>query len=155
MAFVRIKKIKGREYAYLVENTWKEKQSKQKVLKYLGSVLKLGDTEEVDSSQEAYATLVDDLLKQTMLKLSFNAMGPYLKREDITVDLEKREIRRGKRPVVLRVNEGFLCSDTWQQLHDLKLKKDQRGAEQFAKSILESGLRIAPEMVVRLFELMQ
>ena len=30
MAFFRIKKIKGNEYVYLVENEWKKKSSRQK-----------------------------------------------------------------------------------------------------------------------------
>src|SRR3989344_5881813 len=38
MAFFRIKKIKGKEYAYIVENEWKKKGSRQKVMGYLGRV---------------------------------------------------------------------------------------------------------------------
>ena len=40
MAFIRIKKIKGIEYAYIVENSWQENKVKQKVKKYLGKVYK-------------------------------------------------------------------------------------------------------------------
>ena len=36
MAFFRIKKIKGNEYVYLVENEWKKKSSRQKVKGYIG-----------------------------------------------------------------------------------------------------------------------
>jgi hypothetical protein len=36
MAFIRIKKIKGRAYLYLVQNIWKKNGSRQKVVKYLG-----------------------------------------------------------------------------------------------------------------------
>ena len=40
MAFIRTKKIKGAEYAYIVENQWKRKgkKVKQKSKKYLGRV---------------------------------------------------------------------------------------------------------------------
>ena len=38
MAFFRIKKIKGKEYTYLVENEWKRKGSRQKVKGYLGRI---------------------------------------------------------------------------------------------------------------------
>ncbi|MBW6451293.1 MAG: hypothetical protein K0B02_01000 [DPANN group archaeon] len=34
--FIRKKIIKGHEYWYLVENTWENKTSKQKVIRYLG-----------------------------------------------------------------------------------------------------------------------
>ena len=40
MAFFRTKKIKGKEYAYIVENEWKRKGSRQKVKGYLGRVYK-------------------------------------------------------------------------------------------------------------------
>jgi len=42
MVYVRIKKIKGKEYAYLVENKWnkKLKRPKQKVKAYLGKFYK-------------------------------------------------------------------------------------------------------------------
>ncbi len=43
MAFIRIKKVRGQEYAYLVESKWDAEKhtSRQIVLKYLGSVEKL------------------------------------------------------------------------------------------------------------------
>jgi len=37
MAFVRIKRIKGRTYYYLVESRREGKRVRQKVLKYLGA----------------------------------------------------------------------------------------------------------------------
>lgn len=40
MAFIRIKKIAGHEYKYLVVNVRKNGKVKQKVLKYLGKVEK-------------------------------------------------------------------------------------------------------------------
>ena len=40
MAFVRVKKISGSEYAYLVENTWTERGTRQRVGKYLGRIYK-------------------------------------------------------------------------------------------------------------------
>ena len=44
--FIRIKKIKGKEYAYLVKNTWKKrkKSSRQTSSSYLGKVIKLKKT---------------------------------------------------------------------------------------------------------------
>jgi len=82
-------------------------------------------------------------------------MGQYLKKDNLIVDLQKREIRKGKRPIVLRVNEGFLCTDTWQQLHTFSSKKDAAGAQSFAKHILEAGLHISSSTVVTLFEKMR
>ena len=38
MAFVRVKRINGGTYAYLVENSWTRKGTRQKVSRYLGKV---------------------------------------------------------------------------------------------------------------------
>ena len=55
MAFIRNKKIAGKEYAYLVQNKWykrrhkgKNKGPRQKVSKYLGRVHVLGKVNDVD-----------------------------------------------------------------------------------------------------------
>ncbi|MBL7055291.1 hypothetical protein ISS07_00085 [Candidatus Woesearchaeota archaeon] len=37
MAFIRVKKIKGNEYFYLVENVREKGKIRQKVLKYIGT----------------------------------------------------------------------------------------------------------------------
>lgn len=50
MAFIRIKKIKGKEYAYLIKNKWTKKGPRQKASKYLGPVIKLD--ENLDNSSE-------------------------------------------------------------------------------------------------------
>ena len=39
--FVRVKNIKGRKYAYLVENEWTPWGSRQRVTKYLGKLVSL------------------------------------------------------------------------------------------------------------------
>ena len=40
MTFFRIKKIKGKEYIYMVENEWTGKSSRQKVKGYLGKAFR-------------------------------------------------------------------------------------------------------------------
>ncbi len=37
MAFIRSKKIKGKQYYYIVESYWKNGRSQQRVLMYLGT----------------------------------------------------------------------------------------------------------------------
>lgn len=43
MAFIRIKKIKGHDYYYLVKNQWDpvKKKSTQQIIKYLGNIKNL------------------------------------------------------------------------------------------------------------------
>ncbi|MBI2580887.1 hypothetical protein HYV85_03700 [Candidatus Woesearchaeota archaeon] len=40
MVFIRIKRISGKEYAYLVANNWTGSGPRQKVSKYLGKVIR-------------------------------------------------------------------------------------------------------------------
>ena len=48
MAFFRIKKIKGNEYAYRVENEWKKGTSVQKVKGYLGRVFRFEKSQQIE-----------------------------------------------------------------------------------------------------------
>src|SRR3990167_2170202 len=40
MAFIRTKRVSGKEYAYLVANSWTASGPRQKVAKYLGRVIR-------------------------------------------------------------------------------------------------------------------
>jgi hypothetical protein len=39
--FIRAKSVKGKKYAYLVENIWKKGKVKQVVKKYIGKIVSL------------------------------------------------------------------------------------------------------------------
>lgn len=65
MVYIRIKRIKNHDYAYLVKNTWIDKKPKQTIVKYLGNVSRL----RIDDIPEEYMT---DRIKLFLQRLNQN-----------------------------------------------------------------------------------
>lgn len=134
--FVRTKKIKNKEYAYLVENEWTSKGTRQKVKKYLGKIIRplriTPNSYRIDEEKQ-YKEIVKEL---------------------ITHELENHKIKEtGK--IVIAMNEGFLCKETSKQLLDLKADKEGRPdkeGERLATALLEAGLNLQGEEFGKLFE---
>lgn len=81
MVFVRIKKLKGNEYAYLVANEWTINGSRQRVKAYLGRVIKpLREKEKItDVSNLEYRQAILALAKQELINHGFS--------EELTYDI--------------------------------------------------------------------
>ena len=152
MVFVRIKKLKGREYAYLVENEWTINGSRQKVKKYLGRVikpLKRKETE-TDINNLEYKQAILELVKQELLNHGFSKELTF---ENTHVNLNKHEITKAGRKVVIALNEGFLCSQTLKDALEIELKgHEEQAGTQLAKTLLEMGLGLPKDTFVKLFE---
>lgn len=134
--FIRTKKIKNKEYAYLVENKWTKKGSRQKVKKYLGKIIKakriLQNNYLIDD-QKTYQTIINELIKY---------------------ELDNHKIKNNTSSVIA-MNEGFLCKETITKLLHLKNEKKQRidkEGEKLANSLLEAGLQLKKEEFSKLFE---
>ncbi|MBD3304184.1 hypothetical protein GF343_03495 [Candidatus Woesearchaeota archaeon] len=152
MAFVRIKKLKGKEYAYLVENEWTINGSRQKVKAYLGRVVKpLREKEKITDIQDLdYKDAVIALVKQELVNHGFSE---DLKYDCVTVDLVEQKILNGKRNAVIALNEGFLCSQTLKDALEIQpTGHEEKAGIQLAKALLESGLRLPKDTFVQLFE---
>lgn len=152
MVFVRIKKLKGREYAYLVANEWTINGSRQKVKGYLGRVIKLTKKTEKtpDISVFDYKQSVIALVKQELCNHGFNS---EFKLEDIKADLESMKFTKKRKNIVLALNEGFLCSQTIKDALEIKLTGyEEHAGMQLAKALLEAGLSFPKDTFVQLFE---
>lgn len=152
MAFVRVKKLKGKEYAYLVENTWQDKGSRQKVKSYLGKVVKPLRQKEagVDIASMQFNDAVMALVKQELANHGFNES---LELEGVKADLLNRSFVSGKRNVVLALNEGFLCSQTLNEVLGFKPEGyEEQAGEKLATVLVEAGLKLPKDVFVRLFE---
>ena len=77
MVYVRIKKVKGKEYGYLVQSKWRKskgqpkKSHKQKVKKYLGRVYRLDKERDIEFSDiidNDFETYLKRATKQSILK---------------------------------------------------------------------------------------
>ena len=152
--FVRVKKIKGRPYAYLVENEWTPWGSRQRVSKYLGK------TETMQRYSEGLLELPSGLqpaileaVAQDLVNHGFVREGHLLKQEEITVDLNEKTVRQKNKKVVLGMNEGYLCDHTIQQLLTFTLEeKHEENTKKLVTLVVEAGLKLSNEQLVHLFE---
>ena len=152
--FVRIKTIKGRKYAYQVQNEWTPWGSRQKVTKYLGKTHfpKKVSHEEVDLPT-GFSETIGKAVEQELLNHGFTRQGNDFVREDVTVSISDKKVRQGKRSVVLAMNEGYMCEDTITQLHAFEmLERPDASAKKLASLALEAGLKLSDGQFVHLFE---
>ncbi len=177
MSFIRVKKIgkkdgKKYSYAYLVENKWRKRKvkgSRQKVSKYLGAVISIEKTSNLDFFQileikdinEYLANMtkekiVTDLARYELKARGFLENGKTLAKEDIIFDVSNLRFADGsgkENPIVIQMNEGFLCQHNLISLINFKKTDDeyQTGIE-LAKAFLEAGLSVPKEIFVGYFE---
>lgn len=160
MAFIRIKKVKDWKYAYLVENSWKSKKTRQKVKQYLGKVHKLdnivGIKFDKDIGRMDFRDSVKELVKFELMKGGFRESGKALKKGKFSVNFDKLSFLNSTRPAVFESNEGFICSHTFEKLVNFKQSKcEEETAMRFAEAILEAGISIPHNEFVKLFEKIQ
>ena len=168
MAFIRTKKIKGKKYAYIVENKWKKKKVKQRVKKYLGRVYSFersddGRFEEFVSQDLAgymksrdAKTIILDLIRWELHNHGFKDSNGLLVNSECSVDMKKLRIRNQKgSSVALEFNEGLL--------NEYKLKRflkfnfgselsEEEAAYKLAKEFVENGLDVPHEVFIGVFQ---
>lgn len=154
--FIRVKKIKGKEYAYLVANEWTPNGSRQRVKGYFGAVQKPEPRYEKGSCLGGnFEETLAGLLRNELLNHGFamSECGGLLAKEGIVVDVANRKVLREGKACVLGLNEGFLCEHTLKELFGMKLLENhsQAGAV-LANSLVAAGLKVSEEMFVKLFE---
>jgi hypothetical protein len=154
--FIRIKRISGQQYAYLVKSVWTDRGARQKNQKYLGKVVHLGsvpyDIPEVSSS------FVSDSIHQLLIAAGFNYDKVYTK-DDIQITSD--QVTRKDKPCVLAINDGFLCDDTLKNAlalehpkHIQDLINEGKLTTTLAKSLVEAGLLVDEETYISLYELL-
>ena len=158
MTFFRIKKIKNKEYAYIVENTWKRMGSRQKVIGYLGKAYrfelkenmeflkfrKIGDLQSyIENNQNK--SIIKDLIGWELHKFGIN-------KEQFSMALDNFKIQKNKKNVVLMINEGYMCSFTLKNLIEFKAEGDEQlDGYRFARAFVEAGIKVPEEIFVALF----
>jgi len=158
MTFFRIKKVKGKEYAYVVENRWKRVGSRQKVKAYLGRAYRFDFKNDVDflhfvktENYKAYLNsrdennIVRDLIEWEFLKHNINS-------QEFKVDLSDTRVKKGERNIVLLLNDGFMCNLTLKNLLDFKANGDEEDdGYRFARAFVEAGIKVPHEIFIGLF----
>ena len=154
--FVRTKRVKGKEYAYLVRNVWTNKGPRQRVVDYLGTVVKPDKCSESAPVNEILSSgtipdIVAALVSRELENHGFKSEGKGWTLGDCTVHPKLGRIRRNGKHAALRLNEGFLCDSTLRALHKV-MSKEEIGGKELASAILEAGIGIESEGFVRLYE---
>lgn len=156
--FFRIKKIKGKEYFYVVENTWKGKTSRQKVKYYIGRVyrfnllkdigfleyLKIENARDYIKNHDKNGVILD-LVEWELFKFGIN-------KQEFAIDLKNAIIQKNKKNIALMINEGFMCSLTLKNLLEFKAEGDaQADGYRLARAFVEAGINVPQEIFIELF----
>ena len=163
--FIRIKKIKGKQYAYLVTNTWKKRKqaSRQKTLKYLGRVIKVEKKEnhQTDPGIELFlnkppADIIRSLVEKELTVHGFIPNNHRWTKEGIKIDLRKKEVKdQNNKDICLEMNHNFFCEYTLKKLLIFSPKEGltqlQIGKE-LAVALEATGIPINKELFVLLFQ---
>jgi hypothetical protein len=159
--FIRIKKLKGKEYAYLVDNTWTKKGSRQKTKKYLGRCIVLEKKENIlfkdyfklNIEHFIYNTNFKKILSMLFeLELIKHGFDKNLVYEDLKGNSKTLLIKsKLGNNVVLKINEGFLCTYNLKKVLNFKFKNEESDAYLFAESFLIAGIDVDQEIFVEIF----
>ncbi len=156
MAFIRVKKIKGINYAYLVKNKWTKKGTRQKAVKYLGKVLELKKQNKKELKRYTHLTpkqIIHELILSELKNHGFKKRDKLFKLKKLTFDPKNYNFSSRNKNIVLKLNNEFMCSHTLNNL----LKFEHFGDEEqtglaLAKAVVSSGLTIPKEVFINLFE---
>ena len=152
MGFIRAKTIKGKEYGYLVHNTWTATGPRQNVKGYLGRIIRPQKQKEgiTDISKLDYIEALFTLIKQELDNHGFDAM---LTKDQTKIDLENRRIINRNKNIIVGMNEGYLCTYTLNKLMILTPNGyEEQAGLQLATALVEAGLKLNKETFVQLFE---
>ena len=152
MGFIRAKNIKGKEYGYLVKNTWTATGPRQNVKGYLGRILRPQKQKEEtpDIQNMNYNEAITTLIKQELTNHGFDNT---LTQDKTKIDLENRKIINTNKNILLGINEGYLCTYTLNKLMTLNpTGYEEQAGLQLATVLVEAGLKLNKETFVQLFE---
>ncbi len=169
--FIRIKKIKNQKYAYLVKNIWRKRKnsSRQKVVKYLGKVVKLEKSKNITLKEflnleniENYIkendsnVIIKNLIQKELNNYSFKETGKEVWIfNNIKINLKEKTILgiNTKKELCLEINNNFLCSFTLKKLLNFKPKENltslQIGKE-LANNFESAGILVPKEVFVEI-----
>ncbi|MEK6983113.1 MAG: hypothetical protein AABX33_00940 [Nanoarchaeota archaeon] len=156
--FFRVKKIKGKEYAYIVENDWQSRGPRQKVKGYAGRVYRFIVGNNVNFSEyikieniQNYIEknpknrIIQDLVEWELFRFGIN-------KEEFLIDLNEIKLQRHRRNVVLLLNDGFMCNSTLKDLLYFKPEGDeQTDGYRLAKAFVDAGIKVPQEVFIGIF----
>ncbi|PIN73059.1 hypothetical protein COV20_06155 [Candidatus Woesearchaeota archaeon CG10_big_fil_rev_8_21_14_0_10_45_16] len=155
MTYIRIKTISGHKYGYLVDTVQTEKGPRQKVKQYLGKVIIPPREKESGlkqgSSKEKF--LVNSIVAE-LTAHGFREKKGNLCQGKVAFSPSSLQLSKGKKEVVIRINDGHLCSHTIQQLRNFRKSEDiKKDGYALATAFLEAGLPVSREEFISFYGL--
>lgn len=165
MSFFRVKKIKGKEYGYLVENEWrsarslkgKKEGSRQKVKGYLGRIVRLELKENIGFTdyfkiadlagyieKNENSKIMRDLIEWELHKF---AVDKY----HVFIDLNEMKVHKNGRNIALMINNGMMCSLTLKNLLGFKPEDEHNDGYRLARAFVEAGITVPQDVFIGLF----
>ncbi len=136
--FVRVKKRKGKNYAYLVKNEWTSRGTRQKVIKYLGGVVGIEKKNPANFNvDELIKSNAEEFIKKTiqneLKSLGFTDEKNTMRFGGVEYNKRTYEIKKDGKRAVIKNNEGFICEDTIKDLLKF-VKKDYKTLKKGTKT---------------------
>lgn len=165
-------------YAYVVQNRWKKrvrkgskKGARQKVKDYLGKVhefSRVGEREfmshfEVNDIESYFDEngrdkVIKDLIRIELLNHGFKETGDFYVNGAVAVYISDKDFfiknldKEKDRKIVIAMNEGFLCDETFNKLLNFKGEGGPKEVGlSLGNALLEAGLKVPNEIFVEMF----
>ncbi len=169
MSFIRTKKIKGTEYAYIVENKWRKRRKnkvKQIMSKYLGRVYRFNRVSVLDFfefykiediskylDEKTKYNILYDLIKLALFNHGFEEKDGLLVKEGCYFDLKENRVRSERsKKIAVAMNEGYLTNYAIKKILRFEAFDDEEDGYLLAKLFVEAGLNIPKEVFVGFFK---
>ena len=159
MAYLRIKKIQNKEYAYLVKSIKTAKGPRQKVLRYLGKVQRhlLPEQFEKEIKRSTKKDFIGSLVQSHLNALGFSKMKSVMRKGPLIFSQKDYSFRseKSRKEHILAFEQGYLCQYTLQRLLSFTKSDDvQQDGYALARYFLEAGLRITEEEFIQFYSLL-
>ncbi len=168
MSFIRTKKIKGAEYAYIVENKWRKRRKnkvKQKTTKYLGRVYRFDRVSVVDFfefykieninnylDEKKKEDILFDLVKLELANHGFEENDGLLQKQGCYFDLNENRVRTSRsKKIAIAMNEGFLTNYAIKKILRFEAFDEEEDGYLLAKIFVEAGINIPKEVFIGFF----
>lgn len=168
--YIRVKTIKGQNYAYLVNSKWDKKRgtSKQKFGKYLGRIyspekqynITLKDITKVQDIEDYIKTtdinqILKDVITVDLLNYNLKRNKDVFSDKDFFIDIVNLKVYNQKLvPCTIKINNGYLCDHTLKRLFNTKPSSTDeiQFGKELARAIIEAGAGIEKDLFVLLFD---
>lgn len=155
--FFRIKKIKGKEYTYSVENEWSRKGSRQKVKGYIGRAYRfelkndIGFLQHLGLQNAGEFIESNDFRKIVASLVEWELFKFDIDKSQFSIDFENSKVEKKRRNAVIMINDGYLCSETLKNLIEFRPENEEQNGYRLARAFVEAGIKVPQEIFIGLF----